>query len=65
MILQYLHAFWNDLWPNVVAPSLWTLLAVIVSHLKRTRQAERHHQEMKEHVTAPSALAARMAPPAS
>ena len=47
-----LHSFWNDLWPNVVAPSVWTLLAIAVSHVKRARQAERHHQDMKRHVAA-------------
>jgi hypothetical protein len=52
VILRHLHAFWNDLWPNTIAPSAWTLAAVGVSHLKRTRQAERHHQEMKEHLAA-------------
>ena len=52
MIWQHLHNFWDDLWPNVVAPSAWTLAAIIVSHVKRTAQAERHHREMKEHVSA-------------
>jgi hypothetical protein len=36
----------------VIAPSAWTLAAITVSHVKRTAQAERHHREMKEHVTA-------------
>jgi hypothetical protein len=51
-VIQHLHAFWNDLWPNTIAPSAWTLAAIIISHLKRTAQAERHHQALKEHVTA-------------
>lgn len=46
-----LHALWNDLWPNTVAPSLWTLLAVGVSHLRQHRQRQRHHEELKQHVT--------------
>jgi hypothetical protein len=51
-VIGQLHNFWNDLWPNVIAPSAWTLAAITVSHVKRTAQAERHHREMKEHVTA-------------
>jgi hypothetical protein len=51
MISQHLHALWNDLWPNTVAPSIWTLAAVIVSHVKAARQRERQHQDMKRHVT--------------
>lgn len=39
-------------WPNCIAPSAWTLAAITVSHVKRTAQAERHHQEMKDHMTA-------------
>ena len=61
-MIQHLHAFWDDLWPNVVAPSAWTLAAITLSHVKRTAQAERHHQEMKEHVTASAAPAKRSAP---
>ena len=51
-MIQHLHALWNDLWPNTFAPSAWTLAAIVISHVKRAAQAERHHQEMKEHVTA-------------
>jgi hypothetical protein len=53
-VIGHLHNFWNDLWPNVIAPSAWTLAAITVSHVKRTAQAERHHREMKEHITAVS-----------
>ena len=52
MIGTHLHALWNDLWPNAVAPSVWTLLAVVTSHVRAARQRERHHQDMKQHVTA-------------
>lgn len=49
-----IRSLWDSLWPNTVAPSVWTLLAVIVSHVKAARQRERHHQDMKKHVTAAS-----------
>jgi hypothetical protein len=51
-VIGHLHAFWNDLWPNAIAPSVWTLAAVIASHVKAARQRERHHEDMKQHVTA-------------
>lgn len=50
-----LHALWNDLWPNVFAPSVWVLPAVAISHVKAARQRERHHEDMKQHVTATAA----------
>jgi hypothetical protein len=43
---------WGPIWPNTIAPSAWTLAAVIVSHVKAARQRERHHEDMKQHVTA-------------
>lgn len=49
--MGHLHAFWDDLWPNVVAPSLWTILAVGAAHVRSYRQRERQHREMKQHVT--------------
>jgi len=54
----HLHNFWDDLWPNVIAPSAWTLAAITASHVRQTVQANRRHREMKEHVTATGATAA-------
>lgn len=42
---------WGPMWPNMFAPSAFTLIGLVVSHIKRARQAERHHQELKQHVT--------------
>lgn len=50
-----IRSLWDALWPNVVAPSAWTILAVVISHVKATRQRERHHEDMKQHVTATAA----------
>jgi len=50
-MLSHLHAFWNDLWPNTVAPSIWAILAIVISHVKAARQRQRHHEDMKQHVT--------------
>lgn len=46
-----IRSLWDQLWPNVIAPSAWTILAVMVSHAKAARQRERHHEDMKQHVT--------------
>jgi hypothetical protein len=43
---------WGPMWPNMFAPSASTVIAVVVSHVKAARQRERHHQDMKQHVTA-------------
>ena len=54
--MPFLHwlntELWGPLWPNVMAPSAWTLAAVIGTHLRAARQRERQHREMKEHVAA-------------
>jgi hypothetical protein len=46
-----IRSLWDQLWPNVIAPSAWTILAVVISHIRAARQRERHHQDMKQHVT--------------
>jgi hypothetical protein len=43
--------YWASSWPNIFAPSIWTLPAVIIAHVRAYRQRERHHAEMKQHVT--------------
>jgi len=53
MIVHWLNVeLWQPMWPNMFAPSVITLIAVGVGHVKAARQRERHHQEMKQHVTA-------------
>jgi hypothetical protein len=56
VILHWLNTeLWGPMWPNMFAPSLLTLPAIAVSHVKAARQRERHHQDMKQHVTATAA----------
>lgn len=51
--VRLMHAFlhwlnveyWSVSWPNVFAPSFWTLIGVGVSHLSLRRQQKRHHDE--------------------
>lgn len=53
MIIHWLNVeLWSPMWPNMFAPSAITLAAVLVSHVKAARQRERHHEDMKQHVTA-------------
>ena len=42
---------WAPMWPNMFAPSASTLAAVIIGHVKATRQRQRNHEDMKRHVT--------------
>ena len=52
MILHWLNVeYWGQSWPNIFAPSVWVLPAVVISHIKAARQRERHHEDMKQHVT--------------
>ena len=52
MILHWLNTeLWGPMWPNMFAPSMITLGALIVSHVKAARQRERHKEELKQHVT--------------
>jgi hypothetical protein len=53
MIWHWLNVeIWGPMWPNMFAPSAITLAAIAVSHVKRSRQARRHHEDLKAHVTA-------------
>jgi hypothetical protein len=55
MIHHLLHwanvELWGPIWPNTVAPSVWTLAAVAAAHVRSARQRQRHHEDLKQHVT--------------
>lgn len=36
---------WNPIWPNAVAPSVWTLLGIVISHRRLHRRLREHHEE--------------------
>lgn len=42
---------WGPMWPNMFAPSMITLAAVVISHVRQHRHHERRHEELKQHVT--------------
>lgn len=35
---------WQQMWPNVFAPSFWTLLGVGLSHARLMRRQNKHHE---------------------
>lgn len=43
---------WSPLWPNSVAPSIWTLLGILLSHYKLRKHIHRNRAELKEHIDA-------------
>lgn len=56
------HALWNALWPNIFAPNIWTLVALVIhlavtliqrarQHHESERRADERHQDLKRHVT--------------
>lgn len=53
MIWHWLNVhLWAPMWPNMFAPSVFTVAAVVLSHIRGYRQRERQHEDMKRHVTA-------------
>jgi hypothetical protein len=65
-----IHAFlhwlnvelWSPMWPNVFAPNIWTIAAVVLHllatlaqrarhHREAERRADERHEELKKHVT--------------
>lgn len=49
MIASFLHwlnvEYWTASWPNVFAPSFWTLLGIGLSHYKLNKQ---HHKLLRK-----------------
>jgi hypothetical protein len=42
---------WANLWPNMFAPSIWTLIGVAISHMHLKRHVNRKHDELKKHLS--------------
>lgn len=45
----YIEA-WQPMWPNIFAPSFFTLLGVLLSHIKMHRHVSNKHAELRAHV---------------
>jgi hypothetical protein len=50
MIVQWLSEIWGAMWPNIFAPSFFTLLGVFISHIKLHNHINKKHAETKAHV---------------
>ena len=44
-------SLWDSLWPNMVAPSVWTIAAIIISHYRTHRKLRAQHEALKQHVS--------------
>lgn len=46
---EFLHwlnlEYWAQSWPNIFAPSIWTLLGIGLSHLRLMKKQAKQHQE--------------------
>jgi hypothetical protein len=40
--------YWSASWPNVFAPSFWTLLGMTVSHAHLAHRQRKHHDDLLE-----------------
>lgn len=64
--MSFMHWFnveyWGPSWPNIFAPNVWTLIAVLVhlavtwlqrerQHVQAQKRADERHEDMKQHVT--------------
>lgn len=38
--------YWSVSWPNVFAPSFWTLLGMTLNHIHMTRLQRQHHESL-------------------
>lgn len=51
-----MSAWWHTYWvqyvaQNMLPPSVWTLLGIGLAHLHTHRKLDRHHEDMKKHVS--------------
>jgi hypothetical protein len=45
-LLNWLNTeYWGQSWPNIFAPSIWTLLGIGLSHLSLRRLHKKQHAE--------------------
>lgn len=45
-----IHNLWSSLWPNIFAPSVWTLTGIGVSHIALRLHHNRKIEELKRHL---------------
>lgn len=47
---HFIAMIWNQLWPNIFAPSIFSILAVILSHLRRSQDNQRLHADTQANI---------------
>lgn len=51
-IIHWLNVeIWGPMWPNIFAPSIFTLFGILISHIKMHRHINKKHAETKAHVS--------------
>lgn len=43
---------WADVWANFLTPSVWTLLAITISHMLHRKAIATHMDDLRTHITA-------------
>lgn len=46
--MHFLKYLWVQMWPNMAAPSIWTVLGIAISHVRLKAHVNRKHEELKE-----------------
>lgn len=41
-------AIWSAMWPNIFAPSFWTIIGIAASHWHLRKHVNRKHDELHE-----------------
>jgi hypothetical protein len=48
MLMTLLHwlnvEYWGVSWPNIFAPSVWTVLAIVIAHIHLLKRQDKHHK---------------------
>jgi hypothetical protein len=42
---------WSGIWANLLTPSIWTILAVTVSHMLHRKAIATHMDQLRDHIT--------------
>ena len=50
--MHLIAEYWAQLWPNVFAISVWTVILFIWHHFSMKKHITAKHEELKEHITA-------------
>jgi hypothetical protein len=49
--MRWLDVLWQAMWPNIFAPSAFSIAAVGWAHVRTKRHMTRQHEALKTHIT--------------